>query len=336
MKVVVTGAAGFIGYHLSEKLLASGAEVIGIDNLVDYYDVNLKEARLARLEAQKDFRFHRIDLADTAKVMAIFKEERPDYVVNLAAQPGVRYSLENPPAYIHANIDGFLSILEACRAYPVKHLVFASTSSVYGATKALPFREDRGTQHPVSLYAATKKANEMMAHTYAHLFGVPCTGLRFFTVYGPWGRPDMALMIFAKAIIEGTPIPLFNGGDMQRDFTYVSDIIEGLTRLLPLAPSTNTEWDPVAADPSSSGLGPYRIVNIGRGKTEPLMKYLAVLEKCFGKEAVIENLPMQDGDVPITSADTSSLEKLTGFSPVVDIEEGLSIFADWYKEYYNI
>ncbi len=336
MKVLVTGAAGFIGYHLSEALLEQGVEVIGVDLVTDYYSVALKQSRIDRLETHEKYCFYKIDLADREKVLDVFKTHRPDYAVNLAAQAGVRYSLENPPAYTHANIDGFLSIIEACRAYPVKHLLFASTSSVYGATKAMPFHESRGTEHPLTLYAATKKANEMMAHTYAHLFNIPVTGLRFFTVYGPWGRPDMALFIFTKAILEGKPIPLFNGGDMRRDFTYISDIVTGLVKLLPLVPQPDENWDAKNPDPSISGLAPYRIINIGRGKTEPLMRYVSVLEEKLGKKAKINSLPMQDGDVPATSADTTRLTKLTGFTPLVDIEEGVGNFVDWYRDYYQV
>ena len=331
--VLVTGAAGFIGYHLCAALLARGHRVIGVDTVNDYYSVALKEARLARLAAQEGFVFHRIDIADAPALMAVFDAERPAYVVNLAAQAGVRYSLENPSAYAHANLDGFLSVLEAARAFPPRHLIFASTSSVYGASKAMPFREEKGTEHPLTLYAASKKANEVMAHAYAHLFGLPMTGVRFFTVYGPWGRPDMALFIFTRAIMEGKPVPLFNGGEMRRDFTYIDDIVDGLLALLPLAPSADENFDAVNPDPAISGVAPFRILNIGRGKTEPLTRYLEVIEREVGRKAIIETLPMQDGDVPATSADISRLTALTGLTPQVDIDAGVAAFVRWYKEH---
>lgn len=334
MKVVVTGAAGFIGYHLSNALLEAGHDVIGLDCVTDYYSPALKEDRVKRLSDQARFTFHRLDIADGEAVTAIFEKERPSHVVNLAAQAGVRYSLTNPHAYIHSNIDGFLSILEACRAFPVEHLLFASTSSVYGPTKGMPFVEDVGSEHPMTIYAATKKSNEMMAHTYSHLFDIPSTGLRFFTVYGPWGRPDMALFIFTKAILEGRPVPLFNGGKLQRDFTYVDDIIDGLVRLLPLAPEKDPDWSPIKPKASTSGVAPYRILNIGRGRSEPLTRFVEVLEKTLGRKAEIEMLPMQSGDVEATHADTSALRALTGFSPKVDIEHGIAAFVDWYKGYY--
>ncbi|MBI1339570.1 SDR family NAD(P)-dependent oxidoreductase [bacterium] len=335
MRVIVTGCAGFIGYHLCEALLARGDQVVGVDSVTDYYDPALKEARLARLDRSKGFEFHRTDLADSGAVKQIFKSASAAHVVHLAAQAGVRYSLKRPEAYISSNIDGFLSVLEACRAHPVKHLVFASTSSVYGATGAMPFEERRGSEHPLTLYAATKKANEMMAHTYAHLFGIPSTGVRFFTVYGPWGRPDMALFIFTKAILEGRPIPLFNGGDLKRDFTYVDDIVDGLLRLLPMAPGMDPAWDPAQPNPATSGVAPYRLLNIGRGKTEPLMRYVEVLERRLGRKADIERLPMQDGDVKETWADTSELKRLTGFDPSTNIDEGVGRFVDWYLDHYG-
>ncbi|MBB34054.1 MAG: UDP-glucuronate 5-epimerase [Hirschia sp.] len=334
MKVVVTGAAGFIGYHLALALLRMGRDVVGIDCVTDYYSPSLKEDRIARLAEYSQFKFYRQDIADSDEMLALFKAERPTHVVNLAAQAGVRYSLTNPKAYIHSNIDGFLSILEACRAYPVEHLLFASTSSVYGPTKGMPFIEDEGTEHPMTIYAATKKSNEMMAHTYSHLFGIPSTGLRFFTVYGPWGRPDMALFIFTKAILEGRPVPLFNGGKLQRDFTYVDDIVDGMIRLLPMPPEKDVAWSPIAPRASSSGVAPYRILNIGRGRSEPLTRFVEVLEKTLGRKATIEKLPMQSGDVEATHADTSSLRALTGFSPKVDIEDGINAFVDWYRSYY--
>jgi UDP-glucuronate 4-epimerase len=330
----VTGAGGFIGYHLCQRLLALGFEVVGVDILTDYYDPKLKQARLAMLASPR-FSFHMIDIADKAALLELFSRERPSYVFNLAAQAGVRYSLTNAAAYIHSNVSGFLGVLEACRAYPVEHLVFASTSSVYGATAALLCQEPRGTEHPLTLYAATKKANEVMAHSYAHLFGIPSTGVRFFTVYGPWGRPDMALYIFTEAMLAGRPIPLFNGGAMHRDFTYVDDIVHGLIALMPLPPSRDQNWDPSEPDPSRSGVAPYRILNIGRGKTEPLSRYVALIEEALGVKALVDILPMQPGDVQATSADTSELTRLTGFSPSVDIDVGVRKFLDWYLDYHG-
>jgi UDP-glucuronate 4-epimerase len=336
MKVLVTGSAGFIGYHLSEKLLAHGHTVIGLDCLSDYYDVSLKEARLARLKANPAFTEVRIDLADTDAVMQAFKDHRPTHVVNLAAQAGVRYSLENPRAYTHSNIDGFLNILEGCRAYPVEHLLFASTSSVYGGNKNMPFSEHNSTEHPMTLYAATKKANELMAHNYAHLFDIPATGLRFFTVYGPWGRPDMALFLFTDAILKGKPINVFNHGNMERDFTFVADIVEGIFRLLTIPPAKDSAWDATQPDPCISGIAPYRILNIGNSRCEKLMRYIEVLEQKLGRVAEKNMLPMQDGDVPATWADTTELNKLTGYAPNTAIEDGVGAFVDWYVDYYNV
>ena len=335
MKIVVTGAAGFIGYHLSDALLRRGCEVVGIDSVTDYYSPSLKEDRIRLLDDQDNFSFYRQDIADGEAIKEIFRSERPTHVVNLAAQAGVRYSLTNPQAYLHSNVDGFLSILEACRAYPVEHLLFASTSSVYGPTKGMPFVEDEGTEHPMTIYAATKKSNELMAHTYSHLFDIPATGLRFFTVYGPWGRPDMALFIFTKAILENRPVPLFNGGKLQRDFTYVDDIIDGLVRLLPLPPAKDPDWSPLAPKASTSGVAPYRILNIGRGRSEPLTRFVEVLEQTLGRKAEIEMLPMQSGDVEATHADTTALRELTGFSPKVDIEHGIAAFVEWYQTYFS-
>ncbi len=336
MKVLITGSAGFIGYHLAQNLLRQSIDVIGLDNVSDYYNPSLKEARLTKLGGYPGFTFHRFDMADKDRVAALFKKERPTHVVNLAAQAGVRYSLEQPFTYTHSNIEGFLSILEACRAFPVEHLVFASTSSIYGATKDMPYREEKGAEHPLTLYAATKKADEMMAHNYAHLFNIPCTAVRFFTVYGPWGRPDMALFIFTRAIMENRPLPLFNGGNLKRDFTFVGDVAEGLTRLLPLPPSIDSSWDPKIANPSSSGVAPYRVLNLGRGKSEPLMRFVEVLEDKLGKKAEIDALPMQSGDVEETWADTTRMRELTGFEPKTDIDEGVGRFVDWYLDYYNI
>ena len=334
MKVVVTGAAGFIGYHLCEALLRAGHVVVGVDNVTDYYETSLKEDRITRLKKRPGFRFYRQDIANKDVVLTIFNKENPTHVVNLAAQAGVRYSLSNPQAYLHSNVDGFLSVLEACRAHPVEHLLFASTSSVYGPTKGMPFEEDVGTEHPMTIYAATKKSNELMAHTYSHLFDIPSTGVRFFTVYGPWGRPDMALFIFTKAILEGRPVPLFNGGRLQRDFTYVDDIVDGLIRLLPLPPNRDDTWSPVTPRASISGVARYRILNIGRGRSEPLTRFVEVLEKTLGREALIEKLPMQRGDVEATHADTGALRELTGWSPKTDIEEGIAAFVEWYQSYF--
>ena len=336
MKVLVTGTAGFIGFHLAEKLIANGHKVVGVDCVSDYYDVSLKEARLKRLKASDLFTEIREDLANTDKIAKIFAEHKPTHCVNLAAQAGVRYSLENPTAYTHSNIDGFLSILEACRAHPVEHLVFASTSSVYGGNMAMPFTENDSTEHQLTLYAATKKANELMAHNYAHLFNIPATGLRFFTVYGPWGRPDMALFMFTKNILAGEPINVFNHGKMERDFTYVGDIVEGIFRLLTKAPQRDENWDAKAPNPSTSGIAPYRILNIGNSRCEQLMRYIEVLEEKLDRKAIKNMMPMQDGDVPATWADTSKLNQITGYAPDTSIEEGVSRFVDWYVDFYNV
>jgi UDP-glucuronate 4-epimerase len=335
MKVVVTGAAGFIGMHTSLLLLARGDEVVGIDNLNDYYDVSLKEARLARLRAHEGFTFHRADVADTAAIDRIFREEKPHRVVHLAAQAGVRYSLTHPHAYIEANIQGFLNLLEACRAHRTEHLVYASSSSVYGGNISLPFSEHQNIDHPVSLYAATKKANELMAHTYSHLFGIPTTGLRFFTVYGPWGRPDMALFLFAKAILEGRPIDVFNNGQMTRDFTYVADIADSIVRLVDKSATPDPAFDPANPDPATSN-APYRVFNIGNSRPTPLMSYIAALETSLGAKAQMNMLPMQPGDVQATAADTSALESWIGFKPDTAIEFGISRFVDWYREFYGV
>ncbi len=335
MRVLITGAAGFIGFHLSQRLLHRNIEVVGLDCISTYYSAQLKRDRLSILESLDGFKFYEEDLGNADAVSKIFSDEKPTHVVNLAAQPGVRYSKENPRAYAHSNISGFLNVLESCRANPVEHLVFASTSSVYGATQALPFTEQDGTEHPLTFYAASKKANELMAHNYAHLFDIPATGVRFFTVYGPWGRPDMALFIFTKAILENRPIPLFNGGKMARDFTYVEDIARGLESLLPLPPSKDDNWNSKSPDPSFSGVAPYRILNIGRGKSEELMRYVSVLEEKLGKKAIIDNQPYPEGDLQATWADTTALENLTGFKPQIDIEEGVSNFVDWYMDYFK-
>lgn len=340
MRVLVTGAAGFIGSHLSHRLLERGDEVIGVDNLNDYYDPQLKEARLARLQTQGAelggaFRFARVSLEDTPGLDAVFAEHRPARVVNLAAQAGVRYSLENPRAYIDANLVGFVNVLEQCRHREVEHLVYASSSSVYGGNTKLPFSVHDNVDHPLSLYAATKKANELMAHTYSHLFGLPTTGLRFFTVYGPWGRPDMALFLFTKAILEGRPIQIFNHGQMQRDFTYVDDIVEGVVRVLDRVPTGDEGWSSDAPDPASSR-APYRVYNIGNNAPVELMHLVRTLESCLGMEAAKEMLPMQPGDVPATYADVDALVKDAGFKPATPIEVGVKRFVDWYRGFYGV
>lgn len=335
MNILITGAAGFIGSALALRLLDRGDAVFGIDNLNDYYDVRLKQARLARVSAQKNFTFEKIDIADRPGMSRLFREHRFDAVVNLAAQAGVRYSLENPHAYVDANLVGFVNVLEGCRHSGVKHLVFASSSSVYGANTRLPFSEHDNVDHPVSLYAATKKANELMAHCYAHLYHLPCTGLRFFTVYGPWGRPDMALFKFTQGILSGSPIPVFNRGKMVRDFTYIDDIVEGVVRVIDRTAAPASAWSGENPDPAVS-YAPYRIYNIGNSEPVELMRYIEVLEKCLGKKARLEMLPMQDGDVPATSADVQSLERDVDFRPHTSIELGISRFVQWYKTYHEI
>ena len=335
MRVLVTGAAGFVGSHLSERLLARGDEVLGYDNLNAYYDPALKEARLARLTPQDGFSFVRASLEDRAALEAAFDDFRPQRVVNLAAQAGVRYSLENPHAYIDSNIVGFLNILEACRHRGIEHLVYASSSSVYGANRKLPFAVEDSVDHPVSLYAASKKANELMAHTYSHLFGLPTTGLRFFTVYGPWGRPDMALFLFTKKILAGEPIDVFNHGHHTRDFTYVDDIVEGVIRTLDRVPGPDPAYDPLAPTPASS-LAPYRVYNIGNHQPVQLLRYLEVLEDCLGRKAEKRLLPMQPGDVPDTEADVEALRRDTGYSPATPIETGVRRFVEWYRAFYDV
>ncbi len=335
MRILVTGAAGFIGYHLSERLLARGDTVAGVDNLNDYYDPLLKEARLARLRAHAAFEFARADLADRAAVEALFAGARFDAVVNLAAQAGVRYSLVNPRAYVDANLVGFLNLLEGARAQGSGQLVFASTSSIYGANARLPFRETDNTDHPLTFYAATKKANEAMAHSYAHLFGLRCTGLRFFTVYGPWGRPDMALFKFTKGILAGESIPVFNRGQMDRDFTYVDDIVEGIVRVIDHPAAPDPRWDGANPNPATSH-APWRIFNIGNSRRVPLMRYIEALEEALGRKAVLDLQPMQAGDVPSTEADTSALEAAVGFQPSTSVEEGVRRFVAWYRDYYGV
>jgi UDP-glucuronate 4-epimerase len=333
MKVLVTGAAGFIGMHVCQLLLARGDEVVGVDNLNDYYDVALKEARLARLAPDPRFRFARMDIADREGIAGLFAKERPQRVINLAAQAGVRYSLQNPHAYVDSNLVGFVNILEGCRHNGVEHLVYASSSSIYGGNERLPFSEHDNVDHPVSLYAATKKANELMAHTYSHLFALPATGLRFFTVYGPWGRPDMALFLFAKAILEDRPIDVFNHGRMRRDFTYIDDVAEGVIRVLDRPPQADPGFDRQAPDPATSW-APYRVFNIGNHQPVELMSYIEALETALGKTAEKNFLPLQDGDVPATHADTSELERATGFSPATPVGEGVRRFVDWYRSYH--
>ncbi len=335
MRVLVTGAAGFIGSHLSQRLLARGDEVLGFDNLNDYYDPTLKQARLDRLLPLPGFSFTRASLEDRAAVERAFADFRPQRVVNLAAQAGVRYSLENPHAYIDSNITGFINILEACRHGGVEHLVYASSSSVYGANRKLPFAVEDSVDHPVSLYAATKKANELMAHTYSHLFGLPTTGLRFFTVYGPWGRPDMALFLFTKNILEGRPIDVFNHGRHTRDFTYVDDIVEGVVRTLDRVPGPDPAYDPLLPNPGSSS-APFRVYNIGNHQPVELLRYIEVLEDRLGRKAERNLLPMQPGDVPDTCADVSALARDTGYTPATPIETGVGRFVDWYRDYYGV
>jgi UDP-glucuronate 4-epimerase len=334
MRVLVTGAAGFIGYHVAGRLLARGDEVIGLDNLNPYYDPTLKEARLARLASQRGFRFERIDLADRKAMEALFAGGRIGRVVHLAAQAGVRYSVENPHAYADSNLTGTLHVLEGCRHHGVEHLVFASTSSVYGANTKMPFSVHDNVDHPLSFYAATKKANELMAHTYAGLYGLPVTGLRFFTVYGPWGRPDMALFQFTRNILAGKPIDVFNFGKHRRDFTYVDDIAGGVVAALDHVAAPNPAWDGNAPDPATSR-APYRIYNIGNNRPVELMHYIAVLEDCLGRKAEKNLLPLQVGDVPDTWADAEDLVRDVGYRPSTPVEEGVARFVEWYREYYR-
>ena len=333
-KILITGAAGFIGFFLGRRLLADGWEVVGIDNLNDYYDPSLKEARLAELAGEKNFTFIRCDLADRPKMDELFREQRFEVVVNLAAQAGVRYSLENPNSYVDSNVVGFVNLLEGCRHYGVEHLVFASSSSVYGGNTKVPFSVADSVDHPVSLYAATKKSNELMAHCYSHLYGLHATGLRFFTVYGPWGRPDMAYFLFTRAILAGLPIKVFNNGEMLRDFTYIDDIIEGVVRVIGHPPRPRPDWDRANPDPGSSW-APYKVYNIGNNQQETLMHFIEVLEDCLGKKAEKEFLPMQPGDVRQTYADVDDLVRDVGFRPATTIEQGLARFVEWYRAYYK-
>ena len=335
MKILITGAAGFIGSTAALRLLARGDEVVGLDNLNDYYSVQLKEDRLARLTPHERFRFARLDVADRAGMERLFAEERFDRVIHLAAQAGVRYSLVNPQAYVDSNVVGFMNVLEGCRHTAVQHLVYASSSSVYGGNTRMPFSEHDSVDHPVSMYAATKKANELMAHTYSHLFGLPTTGLRFFTVYGPWGRPDMALFLFTKAILEGRPIDVFNHGKMQRDFTYVDDIVEGVVRVLDRVATPNADYRAESPDPATSNV-PFRIFNIGNHHPVPLLDYIGCVEQALGLKAEMNLLPLQDGDVPATYADVDALRDWVGFTPATDIRTGIGRFVAWYRGYYGV
>ena len=333
-KILVTGAAGFIGFHLVQKLCAEGREVFGIDNLNDYYDVTLKQARLKELQKHNSFKFLETSLEDDAAIDKVFADFKPDAVANMAAQAGVRYSLDNPRAYTKSNIDGFINILEGCRQHDVKHLVFASSSSVYGANTKVPFEVTDRVDHPISLYAATKKSNELMAHAYAHLYRIPCSGLRFFTVYGPWGRPDMAYFKFTDAIMKGEPIDVYNNGDMKRDFTYIDDVVEGVQRLIDKVAEPQAGWKPHNPDPATSN-APYRLYNIGNNNPVQLMEMISLLENALGKKAVINMKPMQPGDVPETYANIDALEQAVGFKPSTNLKDGLERFADWYKGYYS-
>jgi len=332
MKILVTGAAGFIGSHVSKLLLERGDEVVGIDNLNDYYDVSLKQARLKRIEGQEKFKFIKMDLADRSAMECLFADEKFDGVVNLAAQAGVRYSIENPHAYIESNIVGFLNVLEGCRHNKVKHLVYASSSSVYGANTTMPFSVHDNVDHPLSLYAASKKSNELMAHTYSNLYGVPTTGLRFFTVYGPWGRPDMALFLFAKKMLAGEPIDVFNYGKHRRDFTYIDDIVQGVVSVLDNTAESNPDWSGASPD-SGTSFAPWRVFNIGNQAPVELSKYISVLEGCLGVKAEKNLLPLQPGDVPDTYADVEDLVAATGYRPSTSVEVGISRFVEWYKAY---
>jgi len=335
MRIIVTGAAGFIGFHVARYLLDRGDEVIGVDSLSDYYDVQLKQDRLAQIRDHQNFFFHKQDLAEREPVAKLFAEINPERVIHLAAQAGVRYSLENPHAYVDSNLVGFMNILEGCRHNDVQHLVFASSSSVYGANTRVPFSVHDNVDHPVSLYAASKKANELMAHTYSHLYGIPTTGLRFFTVYGPWGRPDMALFKFTKAILADEPIDVYNRGDHQRDFTYIDDIVEGVVRVVDRLPEANPDWNGDSPDPGTSS-APYRLYNIGNHSPVRLMDFIAALESALGKKAEKKMLPMQPGDVHTTYADVDDLARDVGFAPDTPIEEGIARFIEWYKDYYRV
>ncbi|MCJ2061794.1 NAD-dependent epimerase [Methylobacterium sp. J-088] len=334
-QVLVTGAAGFIGYHVATRCLEAGCRVVGLDNLNAYYDVALKESRLAALRRFDGFTFQKIDLADRAATEAVFKEQAFDTVIHLAAQAGVRHSIENPHAYARSNIDGFLNVLEGCRHARAGHLLFASSSSVYGAVTRMPFSVHQNVDHPVSLYAATKKANELFAHSYSHLYGIPCSGLRFFTVYGPWGRPDMALFLFTRAILADEPVRVFGHGQMQRDFTYIDDVVEGVVRLAATPASRNPDWNSDAPDPGSSS-APYRVYNIGTHQPVQLLRLIEILEDCLGRKARKEFLPMQPGDVPATYADVEDLAAAVGYAPSTPIEVGVERFVRWYRDHYRV
>lgn len=332
--VLVTGTAGFIGSHVALALVERGERVVGLDNLSDYYDIELKKARLARLDEHGNYRHVHTELADRSAVATVFEQYRPASVVHLAAQAGVRYAAINPHAYVESNVTGFLHVLEGCRHHPVDHLVFASTSSIYGANAVMPCSEHQSTEHPLTLYAASKKANEMMAHSYAHLYGIPSTGLRFFTVYGPWGRPDMALFQFTRAILAGEPIKVFNHGRHKRSFTYIDDIVEGVIRVLDHPATGNDDWRGLQPDPATS-LAPFRLYNLGNESPVELLHYIKVLEDCLGRKATMEMLPLQAGDVLDTEADVSELHKAVGYRPAVTVEQGVARFVDWYLTYYR-
>lgn len=333
--ILVTGAAGFIGYHLSDRLTRLGYTVVGLDNLNDYYEVSLKEARLQQLSGHPNFQFHKMDLCDADGISGLFQTYQFEEVIHLAAQAGVRYSLTNPGAYLKSNLEGYLNILESCRHFKVKHLIYASSSSVYGANRVMPFSVHQNVDHPISLYAASKKSNELMAHCYSSLFDIPTTGLRFFTVYGPYGRPDMAIFLFTKAILENRPIDVFNNGMMKRDFTYVDDIIESIVRLIPLAPSRDKNWNALDPDPGTS-FAPWKVFNIGNNQPVELLRFIEILEEKLGRKAIKNFLPLQDGDVLETFADVEDLAQLTGFRPKTSPEEGIGRFVNWYKQYYKI
>ncbi len=334
MKILITGIAGFIGAHCAHKLLQAGHDIVGVDNFNHYYDVQLKKDRINWIKTQAgDFKLYELDISHKEKLFEVFNSFKPDYVIHLAAQAGVRYSLENPDAYLESNLKGFLNILEACRAHPVQHLIYASSSSVYGANQKTPYDIDDNANHPLSLYAATKKANELMAHSYSHLYKIPTTGLRFFTVYGPWGRPDMSPYLFTDAIQSGTKLKLFNYGNHQRDFTYIDDIVESITRLLVHPPCADPKWNAQTPAPSTSA-APWRVLNIGGSQPIELLSYVALIEQCMGKKAQLDLLPLQPGDVLATSAETKQLENIINFKPMVSIEEGLKKYTDWFKSYY--
>lgn len=336
MTILLTGAAGFIGFHVAQRLLKAGRRVWGIDNFNSYYDVRLKQARWTQLERMAGFEGRRLEIADKDAFLSFCDDIKPARIVHLAAQAGVRYGLENPHAYAEANLTGFLNVLEAARALKLAHLVYASTSSVYGANKSMPFAEHHSASHPVSLYAATKRANELMAHSYAHLFDIPVTGLRFFTVYGPWGRPDMAPHKFTARIFAGDPIEVYNGGKMMRDFTFIDDIVEGVVRVIDHIPFPDESWNPMAPTPDGSGVAPYRIFNIGRGTPIDLMDFISTLEKHIGKKAIVNMMPMQPGDVEGTWCDVSALARAVGYQPRVSLEEGLARTVAWFREYYGV